>query len=183
MANEVSFIFDTETNGLGNCSVLSISFIICTDGKIINNDTRYYYAKEAYNYHATKVHGLTVDVIDKKRDECDYSLYFEDDNDWLINVFEEYEVNNIVAHNLSFDAKFLPTKIKDYMEDNTYSTFCTMLQNNKLVVNKKGTGYKMPKLSEACTAYGIEFCENEAHSSDYDTLKAYELFVATIKSR
>ena len=42
---------------------------------------------------------------------------------------------------------------------------------------------KAPKLIEACEIYGIEFDESEAHSSDYDTLKAYELFVKTMIKR
>ncbi len=183
MINDVNFVFDTETNGLGNCSVLSISFIICSESKVINEQTRYYYANEPYNYHATKVHGLTKDVIEDKRNNCDYPKYFKDDHDWLIDIIDEFEVDNFIAHNINFDKKFLPEIIKEKIESKIYSIFCTMRENSKYVGIKKGKGYKSPKLSEACKAYGLEFSEDKAHASDYDTLKAYELFDATIKNR
>lgn len=181
MKNKVNFIFDTETNGFANCSVLSVSFIICKNTKILAQETRYYFSQEKYNYHATKVHGLTKEVIKEKRDDSKYPLYFIDDSDWLINTFKEYNVENIVAHNINFDIKFLPTNIKEQINNNVYSTYCTMKNNSKFVGIKKGNGYKYPSLKEACNAYGIAFDIKEAHSSDYDTLKAYELFMDTIK--
>ena len=182
MKDKISFIFDTETNGFANCSVLSISFIICKDSKILNEQTRYYYPKESYyNKHAITVNRLEKDVIEKHRKSIDYPLYFENDAKWLIDIMNEYNVNNIVAHNTNFDLKFLPSRIKEKIEDNIYSTFCTMKKNREFVGIKKGNGYKNPKLSEACNAHGIAFDNDEAHSSDYDTLKAYELFLATIK--
>lgn len=181
MDNSINFIFDTETNGFGNCSVLSISFIICKKYKIIKEETRYYFSKEKYNFHATKVHGLTKEIIEEKRENNNYPLYFTDDKDWLINIMEEFNVNNIVAHNTNFDIKFLPNEIIEKINNNEYATYCTMKNNAKFVGIKKGNGYKDPKLSEACKAYGIEFSNSKAHSSDYDTLKAYEVFVKTIK--
>jgi len=90
-------------------------------------------------------------------------------------VFDKYGVNNIVAHNLSFDVKFLPQEIKNKIETQDYSTFCTMQKNRHLTPNNKA-----PKLIEACKLLGIEFDEDEAHSSDYDTLKCFEVFIKTI---
>lgn len=176
MKNTTNFIFDTETNGFSNCSVLSLSFIICQNHNIIKEETRYYFSKEKYNYHATKVHGLTKEVIEEKRKNSNYPMYFTDDKNWLIDIMEEYNINKIVAHNTKFDIKFLPNEINNKITNNEYSTYCTMKNNKKFVGIKKGNGYKDPKLSEACKAYGIEFNNNEAHSSDYDTLKCYELF-------
>ena len=181
MINDVNFVFDTETNGLGKCSVLSLSFIICSGSNILNEQTRYYFTNEQYNYHALKVHGLTKEVIENKRDNCDYPKYFVDDHDWLIDIMEEYKVDNFVAHNINFDKKFLPQEIIDQINNNTIFTFCTMKENTTYVGIKKANKYKYPKLSEACQAYGIDFDNEEAHSSDYDTLKAYELFIETIK--
>ena len=126
MKNKINFIFDTETNGFANCSVLSVSYIICQDNNILNKDTRYYFSQEPYSYHAYKVHGLSEKVIEEKRDDCKYPSYFNDDKDWLINILNEYNVNNIVAHNISFDIKFLPQDIKNKIENQDYSTFCTM---------------------------------------------------------
>ena len=128
-----------------------------------------------------KVHGLTQEIIKEKRKNYKYPLYFTDDKDWLINIMEEYNINNIVAHNTDFDIKFLPSEITQKIDSNKYSIFCTMKNNSKFVGIKKGNEYKYPKLSEACKAYGIEFSDINAHNSDYDTLKTYELFVATMK--
>jgi len=175
MKNKINFVFDTETNGFANCSVLSISYIICKNDKILHKDTRYYFSQEPYNYHACKVHGLNEEVIEEKRDNCEYPLYFNDDKEWLIEIFDEYYVTNIIAHNLSFDVKFLPKEIKNKIENQDYSTFCTMQQNRHLTANNKA-----PKLIEACELLGIEFDEDEAHSSDYDTLKCFEVFTKTI---
>ena len=180
MENNTNFIFDTETNGFANCSVLSVSFIICKNYKVIKEETRYYFSQEKYNYHATKVHGLTKEVIEEKRKDNNYPLYFIDDKDWLIDIMEEFNVNNIVAHNTNFDIEFLPSEIIKKIESNEYSTYCTMKNNSKFVGIKKGKGYKFPSLGEACKAYGIEFSNDEAHSSDYDTLKCFEVFVKTI---
>ena len=54
MKNKINFIFDTETNGFANCSVLSVSYIICQNDNILDKDTRYYFSQEPYNYVSTK---------------------------------------------------------------------------------------------------------------------------------
>jgi len=182
MQNQISFVFDTETNGFADCSVLSISFIICKGNDILKEETRYYFPKEKhYNKHAIAVNGLSENIIKENRNNCSYPLYFVDDKDWLIDTMEAYSVSNLVAHNISFDMKFLPAEIIEKIQQNVYSTYCTMKNNSKFVGIKKGNKYKYPSLGEACKAYGIEFSNSEAHSSYYDTLKAYELFDKTRK--
>jgi hypothetical protein len=77
MKNKINFIFDTETNGLHNCSVLSISFIICKGDDILDEQTRYYFPKENYyNKHAIAVNGLKKEVIEKYREDIEYPLCF-----------------------------------------------------------------------------------------------------------
>lgn len=77
LKNKINFIFDTETNGLHNCSVLSISFIISKEDKILNKQTRYYFPKENYyNKHAIAVNGLKKEIIEKHREDISYPLYF-----------------------------------------------------------------------------------------------------------
>jgi DNA polymerase III alpha subunit (gram-positive type) len=178
MKNKTHFIFDTETNGLGNCSVLSISFIIYRKNKILDKQTRYYFPQEDYNYHAIKINGLEEKVISKHRENINYPLYFKDDDKWIINLVNEFNVENIVAHNISFDIKYLPSKIKAKIDNKQYSTFCTMRKNANIMPKNKA-----PKLSEACKIYGIYFNNSYAHSSEYDTLKAYEVFLKTMIRR
>ena len=175
MKNKIHFIFDTETNGFGDVDLLSISYIICKNDKILHKETRYYFTQEPYNYHAFKVHGLDAYSIKKRRGNSSYPLYFDDDTKWLVGVFSQYNVENIVAHNLSFDAKFLPQEIKNKIENNNYSTFCTMQKNRHITSTNKA-----PKLKEACEIYGIDFDEFKAHNSDYDTLKCFEVFLKSI---
>jgi len=177
--DKINFIFDTETNGFNNCSVLSISFIISKENNILYKETRYYFPKEDYyNKHAINVNGLTKEVIEGYRKDMKYPLYFEDDDNWLIDIMNKFNIDNIVAHNIKFDLKFLPNKIKSKIDNKEYSTFCTMEQNRNITSNNKP-----PKLIEACEIYKIEFDEYQAHSSDYDTLKTYELFVNTMIKR
>ena len=183
MDKKVNFIFDTETNGLANCSLLSISYIITIKEKIIDKQTKYYFPKERYNHYATDVNGLTQDIVTQHRKNCDYPIYFEDDHSWLVGVMEEFNVDNIVAHNISFDKKFLPIDIINQINNRKISTFCTMKNNSEFVGIRRGKGFKTPKLVEACRAYSIEFDESEAHSSYYDTLKTYELYIKTMARR
>ena len=179
MINKTHFIFDIETNGFANCSVLSISFIICKEDKILDKQTRYYFPKENYyNKQAIAVNGLKKEVIKNHREDINYPLYFEDNYDWLVNIFNKFNINNIVAHNTSFDLKFLPNKLKAKIENQEYSTFCTMQENKSIMPNNKA-----PKLTEACEKYSINFDMSKAHSSDYDTLKCYEVFIKTMKKR
>lgn len=158
---------------------MSISFIISKEDEILDKQTRYYFPKKNYyNKHAIAVNGLKKEVIENHRKDIDYPLYFEDDYDWLVDIFNKFEVNNLVAHNAKFDLKFLPNEIKDKLKNQEYSTFCTMQQNRKMTPNNK-----VPSLVNACKIYSIEFDESEAHSSDYDTLKCYELFIKTMIKR
>jgi len=121
------------------------------------------------------VHGLDEESIENRRDSCDYPLYFTDDEKWLIDIFDKYDVDSIVAHNISFDIKFLSREIRESIDNKKYSTFCTMQENRHLTPNNKA-----PKLIEACKSLGIEFDETKAHNSDYDTLKCFEVFIKTI---
>ena len=109
---------------------------------------------------------------------AEWLLYFEDDYNWLVDIMSEFDVNNIVAHNTNFDLKFLPSEVKAKIQNQEYSTFCTMQQNRDITPNNKA-----PKLIEACNIYNIDFDESDAHSSDYDTLKCFEVFTKTMLKR
>lgn len=161
-------VFDTETNGMKNSAVLSISAIKLQydfdDKKLIKIDEydRYYYrnAGERINYGALKVHGLTDEVISEKRRGNDYPRYFVED----ISSFLEFckDTDHYIAHNISFDRSFIPFVLKH--------EFCTMLENVDIVKIKKANGnYKWPKLNELATYYKVPFDEGKLHGSLYDT--------------
>ena len=172
-------IFDLETNGIRDCSVLSISAIklevdienlnVCEIGKF----DRYYYRNpgEKINFGAIRVNGLTDENISILRKDKNYSKYFEEDYD-----FEDFcdGVKHFVAHNISFDSQFLNIP---YMRK-----FCTMNENvENLKIKGKYGKYKWPKLNETAKYYGIEVDELSTHRSDYDTYLCKEIFVKMLK--
>ena len=172
-------IFDLETNGIKDCSVLSISAIKLEvdienlNVREIGKFDRYYYRNpgEKINFGAIKVNGLTDENISILRKDKNYSKYFEEDYD-----FEDFcdGVKHFVAHNISFDSQFL--KIP-YMRK-----FCTMNENvENLKIEGKYGKYKWPKLNETAKYYGIEVDELSTHRSDYDTYLCKEIFVKMLK--
>ena len=172
-------IFDLETNGIKDCSVLSISAIKLEvdienlNVREIGKFDRYYYRNpgEKINFGAIRVNGLTDENISILRKDRNYSKYFDEDYD-----FEDFcdGVKHFVAHNISFDSQFL--KIP-YMRK-----FCTMNENvENLKIEGKYGKYKWPKLNETAKYYGIEIDELSTHRSDYDTYLCKEIFVKMLK--
>ena len=172
-------IFDLETNGIRDCSVLSISAIkLEVDIESLNvreigKFDRYYYRNpgEKINFGAIRVNGLTDENISILRKDRNYSKYFEEDYD-----FEDFcdGVKHFVAHNISFDSQFLNIP---YMRK-----FCTMNENvENLKIEGKYGKYKWPKLNETAKYYGIEVDELSTHRSDYDTYLCKEIFVKMLK--
>ena len=172
-------IFDLETNGIKDCSVLSISAIkLEVDIESLNvreigKFDRYYYRNpgEKINFGAIRVNGLTDENISILRKDRNYSKYFEEDYD-----FEDFcdGVKHFVAHNISFDSQFLNIP---YMRK-----FCTMNENvENLKIKGKYGNYKWTKLNETAKYYGIEVDELSTHRSDYDTYLCKEIFVKMLK--
>ena len=130
---------------------------------------RYYYPLERFNPQAISVNGLTRDVIDQKRGDATYPKYFTDDPD-----FENFckGVLRFVAHNISFDAQFVPLAGKKKL--------CTMMTNMDIVAVQyleRKRQWKWPKLSETAVHYGIQFSESELHSSMADTELTANIFI------
>ncbi len=176
-------IFDTETNGLENCSVLSISAIkIDVDLKLnsykeIGRFNRFYFRNEGekINAEAVAVNGLTDEEILRRRTESGmkYSKYFEKDRDFIDFC---KGIEHFVAHNISFDRKFIPFDLK--------TQFCTKESNiDILKIPGKFGKYKWPRLNETAKFYGIELDENRWHGSEYDTEICKEIFVSMLKNK
>jgi len=169
-------VFDIESNGFQNTSVLSISAIKAIydknidDFKLTEKFNRYYYMEEneKENPHALKINNLTKENITKFRKNVDYPLYFKDD----FYSFEKFSENTVlyVAHNIKFDMSFIP-----FIKKN--NTFCTM--NNNTYWNQK----KLPSLKMTAMHYNVEIKDDNLHSSDYDTFLCFEIFKAMHKNR
>lgn len=180
MQNYVNVIvFDTETNGLEECSVLSISAIKLSVNKEnlkvseISRFNRYYFRNpgEEINESAIFVNGLTDLEIEKRRIGENYAKYFEKDIDFLKFC---KGCNHFVAHNIEFDRKFIPFELKHQ--------FCTKVENVEILkIPGKYGKYKWPRLNETAFYYGIVLDENEWHGSEYDTEICKDIFVAMLE--
>lgn len=169
-------VFDTETNGLEDCSVLSISAIKMAvdlenrEIKEIDKFNRFYFRNlgEEINQEAINVNGLTDEEILRRREKSGikYSKFFKSDTDFI-----EFckGVKHFVAHNISFDRKFIPFRL--------INQFCTKESNVEILklVGKFGK-YKWPRLNETAEFYGIKINEDKWHGSEYDTKICAEIF-------
>ena len=175
-------IFDTETNGLNDCSILSISAIkINIDLKLnsykeIGKFNRFYFRNEGeeINADAIAINGLSDEEILRRRVESGikYSEYFEKDKDFVDFC---KDTNHFVAHNISFDRKFIPFELEQQ--------FCTKESNVEILkIPGKNGKYKWPRLNEVAKYYGIELDENRWHGSEYDTEICKEIFVTMLKN-
>lgn len=161
-------IFDTETNGMKNCSVLSIACIKLSydfeSDKLekIDDYYRFYFreSNESPNQRALKVNGLYDYVIKEKRENVSYPMYFSQDIESLKKFIGECK--HFIAHNIAFDREFIPFKLR--------YQFCSMSENIDILKISKGNGYKWPKLSELSDFYKVPFDNNNLHDSYYDTL-------------
>ncbi len=162
-------VFDLETNGLTpRSSILSCSAIkLVLNGselsQMTENNTvqdegplkrleifdRYYFSLEPENLSALRVNGLFRDVIDTYRQGKGWPEFFRNDP-----AFEEFceDAGLFVAHNIDFDAQFLP-----FLRNR--DQFCTMKSNTK---------GKYPKLVELAVLLGIDVNRAELHGSLYD---------------
>lgn len=179
MTREI-IIFDTETNGMRNCSVLSIACI-----KLLYNfetDTlekigdyyRFYYRKpgERVDMGALSVNGLYDYIIDEKRKGFSYPLHFHQDIDSLKTFIGN--CCHFVAHNMAFDKNFVPFPLR--------YCFCTMNENVNILKIPKGKNYKWPKLSELSDFYCVPFDNSKLHDSYYDTLILARVFFKMLKN-
>lgn len=167
-------VFDLETNGLRpGSSILSCSAVkLVMDGhedfphgekspsgplRQVDFFERFYFSMEPENPSAVQVNGLSSYMIEKYRDGKSWPLYYADDPS-----FEEFcrDAGLFVAHNIDFDAQFLP-----FLDGR--DQFCTM---------KSNTRSKFPKLSELAVSFGIEVKASRLHGSTYDTMITAEIF-------
>ena len=171
--------FDLETNGFKETehSVLSISALkLLVDiekstMEKIGEFERYYYRQpgEQENFGATKVNGLSDDVIEKKREsvggtEGRHPLYFKEDE----KTFEEFltDCDILISHNTGFDLRFLtnpPNK-----------TWCSMtnapIKLRQYLGAAIGKNEKFPKLNELASYLNVPWDNENLHGSTYDTL-------------
>lgn len=181
-------IFDVETNGLSNCSVLSFSALLLDS----NNDikytiNRYYYKEEGEkeNRKALKINGLYQDVIKTKRRRAKYPKYFKDDK-YIVKLMKR--ANVLIAHNIKFDLGHVLSSHKGIKIKNK-EFICTMLATQRVYDTPYTVGGKpkYPKLSEAVEYFNIDVdkIKNkhniDYHDSFFDVLATYEVYLKLVE--
>ena len=141
-------VFDLETNGLKGSSVLSASSIVFDDeGTIWDVFNRFYFPLERFDGYAEHVHGLTPGRLSELRKHREAPLYFIEDWPDLIAFWENWDVEGVVVHNLSFDASFLPeiaqSALRWWCSMRGLTSYCAIPRHFG------GTSFKWPRLDEA----------------------------------
>jgi len=140
-------VFDLETNGMAGASVVSASSIIFdSEGAVLDVFNRFYLPTEHLNYHAVRVHGLSIDRLVALREHIQSTPYFAEDWPELLDFWERRSVAGVVAHNISFDAAFLPE-----VAQSAVHWWCSMKGlAGFCVIPKRGSmQFKWPRLGEA----------------------------------
>jgi DNA polymerase-3 subunit epsilon len=158
----IAAFLDLETTGLSpSCSVLSASSVlveVSTTGELTKNGVfnRYYYPEEGTN-RAVQINGLSFEEISKHRDKATYPGYFKDDAESFRNFLGAAGL--FIAHNLRFDASFLPFKLSPGL--------CTMRFHNDLT-RINGNRRFGPSLERLARHYGVKLDLSRRHTSLYD---------------
>ena len=189
--------FDTETTGLGvkggyaygrayRGQICQLSYVIEDDGAL--SAKNFYFSVDYVEPGAYRVNGLTPALL--------YMLSggreFSDDSEEIARDFQEADV--IVAHNFSFDSKFMKAEFERINREFVYKrSFCTMRNCvNFLKIPTLSGRFKAPSLYELADFFGVDEREvqkmNEelfssasyAHDARYDSAK---LALSCIKGR
>lgn len=179
----MKLMFDVETNGLYNCSVLSFSALVLDDNNnIIDTIDRYYYRDilEDDNMEALNINGLYKEVIKEKRKNVKYAKYFYKDKSipLLFNLCD-----TLIAHNIDFDLTHIQDNFKDINVDDK-ELYCTMKEVQYLynAPYYKNGEPKYPKLSEAVAHFNIDIdkikdkTKANYHDSLFDVYCTYEIY-------
>ena len=183
--------FDTETTGLypaGNYvdghmypgQICQLAYLIDDGAELIAKN--FYFAVEYIDPNASRVTGLTVPLVE----ELSGGRRFADDVDEINADFASADL--VVAHNLSFDEKFMRVEMArcGYSFDLGDKGWCSM-KGFTPILKLPGTRnlYKYPSLAELGAYWGIEEnavkmelellyrVDTAAHDARYDTVKMY----------
>jgi DNA polymerase III epsilon subunit-like protein len=181
MTSPYFIVFDFETNGLDipKDEALSLSAFKCiiNESKIevIASFQRFYHPTVPFNPDATKWNGLidAETIVVKRGATGYYPKHFVDDKKAFIDFCSG--VDNFIGHNcIAFDCKYFTDDEIDFK-----NVFDTMLVNTGVTeyyYMKKYDKWHSPNLGETARFYEVEFNKDEAHASEYDCIKTYQIF-------
>ncbi|MDR1835518.1 MAG: DUF5710 domain-containing protein [Fusobacteriaceae bacterium] len=181
MSAKKILFFDTETNGLFHCSVLSFSaYVVRMDPETLDCEiqekiNRFYFPREKWDFGAAKVHGLTRDVVTEKRRGVSYPEYFAGDP-FIRETIEGCDF--FIAHNIAFDESFLPLPLRQETKFDTMDYCASILA----VPSSKGKrAFKPPKLKECAAFFKIPLDEDSLHESIYDVEMMFLVFMSLLQ--
>lgn len=184
------FVFDTETSGLpykargkqydyenlehfDTSRLISISWLLLdNENKIVNKST-YFIKPDGFEVspQSIKIHGLSKEFL------LDNGITIHEMLLNLNGLFEKFNIELIIAHNVIFDINILKSELYRYDYNITLEkvksiqTFCTMFKAQPIMKMRK-----WPKLSEAYRFFYNEDITN-AHDAEFDTLYCYKVYV------
>lgn len=183
--------FDTETTGLSPTGAYVDGHMypgqICQLAYVVDNGhvlvpKNFYFEVQYIDPGASRVTGLTVETVKY----LSGGRRFADDVDEIKRDFDC--ADKIVAHNLSFDQKFMQAEMArcGYSFDIGGRGVCTMRSfTSVLRLPARRYGYKSPSLEELAHYYGIDDTaiynelrwlydvSKDAHDARHDTVKMY----------
>ena len=139
-------VLDLETNGFQGTSVLSVSAVVFDHaGRVLDAYDRYYFPEEEFSPGALGVNGLYPERIAFLRKAGQYrSELFLDEAEDFDAFLQDWGVENVVVHNVTFDTAFLPPEIVRYRK-----WWCSMRGMTRYMGLYRAFGReKFPRLGE-----------------------------------
>lgn len=151
----MNYIFlDTETSGLDweEDRICQLSYMITDSDLNILGVKNFYFYLESVDRGASRVHGLTPDVL---RELSSGKVF----RDFANEIQKDLKDSTVVCHNIEFDLNFLEQEFERIgVNDELYEDcFCTMqAYTNILKLPHSYYHYKYPKLEEVVYYLGIQ---------------------------
>ena len=182
--------FDTETTGLSPGRIIQLSYVM-QSSKNVKTKNFFFYV-DYVEPSAVAVHGFTPEKLFVLSNGHTFSTDIEE----IYDVFLRADV--IIAHNLSFDLKFMIAEFAYHDRQFRYREgICSMRYFTDIIKipRENGKGYKYPKLTEFSKYYDLYPYDvtmetaklfglyGQSHDARYDTAELYLEFNRAAKYR
>lgn len=174
-------VFDIETDGSKSSRVCQLSYLIVSRWRVKGKNM--YFSLDYMNYHAQKVHGLSV----YKLRRLSGGQVFADRAEEIYRDFAGAEV--WIGHDVQCDVRYLTGEFKRIGKTLTPpATFCTLKRYTReanIPLKQNPSKLKPPRLEELMQHFGItpelvtRKCKkwfgggDRAHDARYDTVATY----------
>ena len=170
-------ILDTETTGLSiinNDRIIEIGCVEIIDQSVTgNNFQKYINPEKILSKEVINIHKITNDFL---ADKPKFNEIAEDFISYIIpNDYDKYN-NFIVAHNASFDMKFINFEFSKLQKNNTFNNFTII---DTLPIGKKFMNGKPANLDALCNEFQINLDNRTklGHGALLDAKLLSEIFI------